>query len=107
MGTLRLPSPLFLSQHTSDAMASTCAMLTAPMAAAKIATPAKQTSFNGLARMPISKVQKSFAQRTVSNGAKTRQMLVWEPTNNKMFETLSFLPPLDEEAIAKQVDYII
>ena len=24
-----------------------------------------------------------------------------------MFETLSFLPPLDEEAIAKQIDYII
>lgn len=83
-------------------------MLTAPVAAAKVATPAKQTSFNGLARMPFSKVQsKSFAQRTVSNGVKTRQMLVWEPTNNKMFETLSFLPPLDDDAIAKQVEYII
>ena len=58
-------------------------MLTAPVAAAKVAVPAKQTSFNGLARMPFSKVQKTFAQRTVSNGIKTRQMLVWQPTNNK------------------------
>ncbi|KAL0037817.1 hypothetical protein WJX79_000384 [Trebouxia sp. C0005] len=84
-------------------MASVCASLVAPVASAKVAVPAKQTSFNGLARMPFNKVQKnSFAQRTVSNGIKTRQMLVWQPTNNKMFETLSFLPPLDDEAIAKQ-----
>ena len=65
-------------------MASTCASLVAPVAVAKVATPAKQTSFNGLARMPLNKVQKnSFASRTVSNGIKTRQMLVWQPTNNK------------------------
>ncbi|DBA99862.1 TPA: Ribulose bisphosphate carboxylase small subunit, chloroplastic 4 [Trebouxia sp. C0004] len=89
-------------------MASACASLVAPVASAKVAVPAKQTSFNGLARMPFNKVQKnSFAQRTVSNGIKTRQMLVWQPTNNKMFETLSFLPPLDDDAIAKQVEYII
>ena len=62
-------------------------MLTAPMAAAKVATPAKQTSFNGLARIPFVKAQKSFAQRTVSNGIKTRQMLVWQPTNNKCVRT--------------------
>ena len=65
-------------------MASTCASLVAPVAVAKVATPAKQTSFNGLARMPLNKVQKnSFASRTVSNGIKTRQMLVWQPVNNK------------------------
>lgn len=65
-------------------MAATCASLIAPVASAKVAVPAKQTSFNGLARMPFNKVQKnSFAQRTVSNGIKTRQMLVWQPTNNK------------------------
>lgn len=59
------------------------------MAAAKVATPAKQTSFNGLARIPFGKAQKSFAQRTVSNGIKTRQMLVWQPTNNKCVRALS------------------
>ena len=69
---------------TTFAMASTCASIVAPVAAAKVAAPAKQTSFNGLARMPLNKVQKnSFASRTVSNGVKTRQMLVWQPTDNK------------------------
>lgn len=78
------------------------------MAVAKVATPTKQTSFNGLARMPLNKVAKNtFASRTVSNGIKTRQMLVWQPVNNKFFETFSFLPPLDDDAIAKQVEYII
>lgn len=82
-------SALFRSLFTpfvfsSAQMASVCASLVAPVASAKVATPAKQTSFNGLARMPFNKVQKNtFAQRTVSNGIKTRQMLVWQPTNNK------------------------
>jgi len=49
----------------------------------------------------------SFKARTVSNGCKTRQMMVWTPLNNKFFETFSFLPPLSESEIAKQVDYIV
>ena len=106
---LRFPSPLThpslllqLSLHSSAAastfilrlsstfaMASTCASLVAPVAAAKVAAPAKQTSFNGLARMPLNKVAKnSFASKTVSNGIKTRQMLVWQPTDNKWVASL-------------------
>jgi ribulose-bisphosphate carboxylase small chain len=42
-----------------------------------------------------------------SNAAVTKQMLVWEPENNKYFETLSFLPPLTDDQISKQVDYIV
>jgi len=49
----------------------------------------------------------TFSQKTVSNGIKTRQMMVWQPVNNKFFETLSFLPPLTDDQIARQVDYII
>jgi len=43
----------------------------------------------------------------VSNVVSARQMLVWEPTNNKFFETLSFLPPLTDDQISKQIDYIV
>jgi ribulose-bisphosphate carboxylase small chain len=68
------------------------------------ATVAKRSGFSGLARVPVSKSE--FAARTVSNGSKVQQMLVWQPTNNKFFETLSFLPPLTQEQIGKQVDYI-
>nr|CAD1827436.1 unnamed protein product [Ananas comosus var. bracteatus] len=31
----------------------------------------------------------------------------WNPINNKKFEALSYLPPLSEESIAKEVDYMI
>lgn len=32
---------------------------------------------------------------------------MWTPINNKFFETFSFLPPLSDDEIAKQVDYIV
>lgn len=43
----------------------------------------------------------------VSNVVSARQMLVWEPSNNKFFETLSFLPPLTDDQISRQIDYIV
>jgi len=61
----------------------------------------------GSLRPALTQVQNKWNQRTVSNGYKTRQMLVWQPTDNKMFETLSFLPPLTDDQISKQVDYIV
>jgi len=32
---------------------------------------------------------------------------VWRVENNKFFETFSYLPPLTDDQIAKQVDYIV
>jgi len=34
-------------------------------------------------------------------------MQVWTPIGNKFFETFSYLPPLSDQAIAKQVNYLI
>lgn len=48
-----------------------------------------------------------FHARTVSNGCTVRQMMTWTPNNNKYFETLSYLPPLTSDQIAKQVDYMV
>jgi ribulose-bisphosphate carboxylase small chain len=39
--------------------------------------------------------------------AKASKMMVWRPDNNKMFETFSYLPPLTDDQIARQVDYIV
>uniref|UniRef100_P16881 Ribulose bisphosphate carboxylase small subunit, chloroplastic n=2 Tax=Euglena gracilis TaxID=3039 RepID=RBS_EUGGR len=36
-----------------------------------------------------------------------KEMKVWNPVNNKKFETFSYLPPLSDAQIAKQVDMII
>ena len=45
---------------------------------------------------------------TVSNGYKTEcGMGVWSPMNNRSFETLSYLPPLTDDEIAKQIFYIV
>ena len=59
------------------------AALTASMVSCPTA-PVVDKPFNGLSRtsLPLKAVP-SFAQRTVSNGARTRQMLVWQPVNNK------------------------
>ncbi|CAI9787458.1 unnamed protein product [Fraxinus pennsylvanica] len=49
----------------------------------------------------------SWSKKTVSNGSKTHCMKTWNPINNKKFETLSYLPPLSDESIAKEIDYMI
>lgn len=36
-----------------------------------------------------------------------QQMMVWQPINNKQYETFSYLPPLTSDQIARQVDYIV
>jgi len=41
-----------------------------------------------------------------SKAAKSSAFRVWQPVDNKFFETFSYLPPLSDADIAKQVDYI-
>ncbi|KAM1576834.1 hypothetical protein ACFX15_032570 [Malus domestica] len=48
-----------------------------------------------------------WAKKTVSNGSRTLCMKVWNPINNKKFETLSYLPPLSDDSIAKEIDYML
>mmetsp|Transcript_24455 Transcript_24455/g.60100 ORF Transcript_24455/g.60100 Transcript_24455/m.60100 type:complete len:169 (-) Transcript_24455:119-625(-) len=36
-----------------------------------------------------------------------KSMMVWQPHGNKFFETFSFLPPLSDNEIAKQVQYML
>ncbi|XP_009608851.1 ribulose bisphosphate carboxylase small subunit, chloroplastic-like [Nicotiana tabacum] len=49
----------------------------------------------------------TWNRKTISNGSKTYCMKTWNPIDNKKFETLSYLPPLSEDSIAKEVDYMI
>jgi len=42
-----------------------------------------------------------------SNGGKVQCFNVWPPEGLKKFETLSYLPPLDESQLAKEVDYLL
>jgi len=78
------------------------ASLIAPTAVVAKAAPSKAS----LARLSAPAAP-SFAMKTRSNGVATRAMLVWTPINNKFFETFSYLPPLSDGEISKQVDYIV
>ncbi|KAH7851258.1 hypothetical protein Vadar_009132 [Vaccinium darrowii] len=49
----------------------------------------------------------ALAKKTLSKASRIRCMKTWNPIDNKKFETLSYLPPLTEESIAKEVDYMI
>merc|ERR1719506_373158 len=39
--------------------------------------------------------------------AQPNAMQVWRPIDNKKYETLSFLPPLNDAQVAKQVEYCV
>ena len=76
---LHFRHPRLFRSHTFSAMAAlTASMVSCPTA------PVAAKPFSGLSRSSLPcKAVPTFAQRTVSNGARTRQMLVWEPVNNK------------------------
>ena len=58
---------------------------------------------------PISETLNDKKLFSVTNGkeASAGSMMVWKPHGNKFFETFSYLPPLTEEQIAKQVQYLL
>ncbi|KAH7293039.1 hypothetical protein KP509_28G009000 [Ceratopteris richardii] len=64
-------------------------------------------AFNGLSKSVSFLVPKSAKPLSISNGSRVSAMLVVDPYNNRKYETLSYLPPLTDEQIAKQVEYII
>ncbi|RHN44078.1 putative ribulose-bisphosphate carboxylase [Medicago truncatula] len=59
-----------------------------------------------MAGFPITKVNKDITSIT-SNGGRVNCMQVWPPIGKKKFETLSYLPPLTREQLAKEVEYLI
>eukprot|EP00850_Spirogloea_muscicola_P002131 SM000008S22220 [mRNA] locus=s8:554257:555242:+ [translate_table: standard] len=92
------------------ALAATSALAVAAAAPAVAAAPASRSAsvvpaFSGLRRN--AGAANEWALKTTSNGSKTNAFLVWPPYNNPKFETLSYLPPLSDEAIAKEIDYLL
>ena len=65
--------------------------------------------FQGLkstASLPVAR-RSTTSLAKVSNGGRIRCMQVWPAYGNKKFETLSYLPPLTQEQLLKQVDYLL
>ncbi|KAK4756176.1 hypothetical protein SAY87_006303 [Trapa incisa] len=82
------------------------------MSAGAFNSPITGSAFTGLKacserQFPVKDSVVSWRHKTVSNGSRVQCMKTWNPINNKKFETLSYLPPLSDESIAKEIDYIL
>ncbi|CAN0876139.1 Ribulose bisphosphate carboxylase small subunit, chloroplastic [Linum grandiflorum] len=69
---------------------------------------------NSSSSLPFSNSSKAasdvaWRRRTLSNknGRIKCCMQTWNPIKNKKFETLSYLPPLSQESIAREIDYML
>jgi len=77
-------------------------ILPADNMAAQITQPAQRQFLQPLARMP------SHQPTAAVHGAmQTAQIQAYSPFNGKKYETLSYLPPLTNEDIAKQITFMI
>jgi ribulose-bisphosphate carboxylase small chain len=75
----------------------------------RVATSESSTvrAFTGLRSAPLIARESAAQSLGVQNGSRVSCMQVWAPTGNKKFETLSYLPPLTSDQIAKQIDYML
>ncbi|XP_031256262.1 ribulose bisphosphate carboxylase small chain, chloroplastic-like [Pistacia vera] len=85
----------------------------ATVASINRATPAQASAvapFTGLksfSTFPATRQLNDDITSVASNGGRVQCMQVWPPTGKKKFETLSYLPPLSSESLAKEVDYLL
>lgn len=55
----------------------------------------------------LTAASKKVAVNKVAAPVRSSAFQVWNPIDNKFFETFSFLPPLTNDEISKQVNYIV
>nr|XP_017235155.1 PREDICTED: ribulose bisphosphate carboxylase small chain 1B, chloroplastic-like [Daucus carota subsp. sativus] len=91
-------------------MASSMISSVAPVTRASPAQANMVAPFTGLksiASFPVTRKLENDITSITSNGGRVQCMKVWPPINMKKFETLSYLPPLTTEQLAKEVDYLL
>jgi ribulose-bisphosphate carboxylase small chain len=88
----------------------TVAALGAPAVAA-LSASSSTTSTSARAQLVApalkTRIAPTLQSKTVSNGSRVNAFNVVNPLHNIKFETLSFLPPLTDAEIEKQVDYLL
>ncbi|XWS47611.1 hypothetical protein CRYUN_Cryun14cG0167000 [Craigia yunnanensis] len=68
------------------------------------------TPFTGLksaSAFPVTRKANNDITSLASNGGRVQCMKVWPPLGKKKFETLSYLPTLTQEQLAKEVEYLL
>nr|Q96542.1 RecName: Full=Ribulose bisphosphate carboxylase small subunit, chloroplastic; Short=RuBisCO small subunit; Flags: Precursor [Betula pendula]CAA69102.1 ribulose-bisphosphate carboxylase [Betula pendula] len=91
-----------------------CSMISsATVAAVSRASPAQSsmvapfTCLKSTSAFPVTQKTNNDITSIASNGGRVQCMQVWPPLGLKKFETLSYLPPLSSEQLAKEVDYLL
>nr|AAA33036.1 ribulose 1,5-bisphosphate carboxylase/oxygenase small subunit [Mesembryanthemum crystallinum] len=64
------------------------------------------TGLKSVSAFPVTKKSNDITS-IASNGGRVQCMQVWPPLGKKKFETLSYLPPLSEESLMKEVQYLL
>nr|PNR42623.1 hypothetical protein PHYPA_017453 [Physcomitrium patens] len=94
----------------ASAVASTVvAPVSVTVASSSVAASRESSSvkaFSGLKSATLF-TSKSQQLSSVQNGSRVQCMQVWNPIGQPKFETFSYLPPLSDDQIARQVDYMI
>ncbi|XP_061359249.1 ribulose bisphosphate carboxylase small subunit, chloroplastic isoform X3 [Gastrolobium bilobum] len=65
------------------------------------------TGLKSMAGFPVTRKTNNDITTIANNGGRVQCMQVWPPINKKKFETLSYLPPLSPESLAKEVEYLL
>ncbi|CAI0451071.1 unnamed protein product [Linum tenue] len=65
------------------------------------------TGLKSTSAFPATRKSTNDITSIASNGGRVQCMKVWPPIGKKKYETLSYLPPLSEESLAKEVDYLL
>ncbi|XP_044506884.1 ribulose bisphosphate carboxylase small subunit, chloroplastic-like [Mangifera indica] len=76
---------------------------------ASLAQASMVAPFNGLkstSAFPVTRKTNDITSIS-NNGGRVQCMLVWPPLGKKKFETLSYLPPLNEQALLKEISYLL
>eukprot|EP00244_Chara_vulgaris_P011848 TRINITY_DN5_c1_g1_i14.p1 TRINITY_DN5_c1_g1~~TRINITY_DN5_c1_g1_i14.p1 ORF type:complete len:196 (-),score=39.15 TRINITY_DN5_c1_g1_i14:476-1063(-) len=104
-----------------SAAATAAVSSVAPVASSNIRSSSSSSSssggsissfaFTGLKRastsVQVAAPSSDWSSKTVSNSTRVECMKVWNPYNNKKYETLSYLPQLTDVQIAKQIQYLL
>ena len=65
------------------------------------------TGLKSMAGFPGTKKANNDITSIATNGGRVQCMQVWPPLGKLKFETLSYLPPLSQEQLAKEVEYLL
>lgn len=79
----------------------------AVVAPAQASMVAPFTGLKSTSAFPVTRKLDTDITSLASNGGRVQCMKVWPPLGLKKFETLSYLPPLSQAELGKEVDYLI